>query len=228
MKKSIFITLVLVSVFSSLVASGKPVEKEVINMEKVEARHYDPPLPVSLIGTKSGNQVNFMTCAWFTRLEVNPYLFGISIQKQHFTHKAIMENKCFSINIPNVDLLARVDAVGMVSGHEYDKSQVFDVFYGDNKNVPMVDGSIVSIECEVVNSLDLVEADEEHPRAHTLFIGKVKNVWVNKNAIKDNALDYETLNPIIWTMSPNSYWTIGKNKGRAFNQDNIKLVPKKE
>jgi flavin reductase (DIM6/NTAB) family NADH-FMN oxidoreductase RutF len=197
-------------------------------MEKVESRHYDPPLPVSLIGTKSGDQVNFMTCAWFSRVEVDPYIFCISIQKKHFTHKAILENKCFSINIPPVDLLSQVDAVGMVSGHEYDKSEIFEVFYGDNKNCPMVDGSIVSIECEVVNSVDLVEADEEHSRAHTLFIGKVKNVWVNKKAVKDGTLDYKTLNPIIWTMSPNSYWTIGENKGRAFNSDNIKLVPKKE
>ena len=228
MKKSMLVTLALVSTFFYVIASGESVKEEVTHMEKVESRHYDPPLPVSLIGTKSGDQVNFMTCAWFTRLEVDPYMFGISIQKKHFTHKAIMENKCFSINIPGVDLLARVDAVGMVSGHEYDKSKVFDVFYGDNKNCPMVDGCIVSIECEVVNSVSLVEADEAHPRAHTLFVGKVKNVWVNKNAVKNGALDYETLNPIIWTMSPNNYWTIGENKGRAFNQDNIKLIPKKE
>jgi flavin reductase (DIM6/NTAB) family NADH-FMN oxidoreductase RutF len=228
MKKSILVVLILVSIFFNVIALGKLVKEEAIHMEKVEARHYDPPLPVSLIGSKSGKQVNFMTCAWFTRLEIDPYLFGISIQKKHLTHKAIMENKCFSINIPGVDLIERVDAVGMVSGKEYDKSQVFDVFYGDNKNSPMVDGCIVSFECEVVNSVDLVEADEEHPSAHTLFIGKVKNVWVNKNAVKNGVLDYETLNPIIWTMSPNSYWTIGENKGRAFNQNNIKLVPKKE
>ena len=228
MKNSILVVLVLVNIFPNVVALGKSVKEEVFQMEKVEARRYDPPLPVSLIGSKAGNQVNFMTCAWFTRVEVDPYLFGISIQKTHFSHKAIMENKCFSINIPSVDLLARVDAVGMVSGREYDKSQVFDVFYGDNEKTPMVDGSIVSFECEVVNSVDLVEADEAHPRAHTLFIGKVKNVWVNKKAVKDNALDYKTFNPIIWTLSPNSYWTIGENKGRATNQDNIKLVPKKK
>ncbi|MEJ2567726.1 MAG: flavin reductase family protein [candidate division WOR-3 bacterium] len=228
MKKSILVMLVVVVVCFNLVVSGKSVEEEVIHMEKVEARHYDPPLPVSLIGTKSGEQINFMTCAWFTRLEIDPYLFGISIQRQHFTHKAIMENRCFSINIPGIDLIKKVDAVGLVSGKEYDKSKVFDVFYGDNEKSPMVNGSIVSFECEVVDTLNLVKADEEHPRAHTLFIGKVKNVWVNKNALKNGALDYETLNPIIWTMSPNSYWTIGENKGQAFNQDNIKLVPKKE
>jgi flavin reductase (DIM6/NTAB) family NADH-FMN oxidoreductase RutF len=92
----------------------------------------------------------------------------------------------------------------------------------------MVDGSIVSFECEVVRSVDLVEYDQGYPRAHTLFIVEVKKVWANKNDIKDNAPDYMTIKPIIWTISPNNYWTIGENKGSAFNQNNRKLVPKKK
>jgi flavin reductase (DIM6/NTAB) family NADH-FMN oxidoreductase RutF len=227
-KNSILVVLVLINIFSSVVALGASVKEEIFQMEKVDARHYVPPLPIALIGSKSGDQVNFMTCAWFTRLETNPCLFGISIQKRHFTHQAIMENKCFSINIPPVDFIPRVDAVGMLSGKEYDKSQVFDVFYGDNENSPMVYGSIFSFECEVVNSVSLVEAGEAHPNAHTLFIGEVKNVWVNKKAVKGNTLDFKTMEPIIWATPPSSYYTIGENKGRAFNQDNKKLVPKKK
>jgi flavin reductase (DIM6/NTAB) family NADH-FMN oxidoreductase RutF len=57
--------------------------------KKIVTMAYDPPLPVAEIGTRSGAQENFMTSAWFTRLEVNPYLFGVSFQKQHFTHKAL-------------------------------------------------------------------------------------------------------------------------------------------
>ena len=159
MKKSILVMLVFIYIFSSVMASEKTGEDKTMHMQRTQSVHYDPPQAVSLIGTKLGDQVNFMTCAWFARLEINPYLFGISIQKQHFTYKAIKENNCFSINIPSVDLIPRVDAVGLVSGHEYDKSRVFDVFYGDNEKCPMIDGSIVSFECEVVNSVSLVESD---------------------------------------------------------------------
>jgi len=219
--------MLLAAFLSTAAAQEKTGENSAVHMEKMDTNRMDPVHAVSLIGTRLGDQVNFMTCAWFSRLEVDPYLFGISIQKQHFTHRAIMENKCFSLNIPAVDLIPRVDAVGMVSGREYDKSGVFDVFYGENDNCPMVDGSIVSLECEVVQSVSLVEADAAHPRAHTLFIAEVKNVWVHKNAVKNNALDYETLKPVLWTMSPNSYWTLGENQGRAFNRDHITLVPKK-
>jgi len=202
--------------------------KEEAEMIKVENIVLDPALPVSVIGTKMDGQVNFMTCSWFTRLEVDPYLFGVSIQKQHFTHKAIMKNKCFSINIPSTDLIPQVDAAGQLSGKEYDKSKVFDVFLGDNENAPMVKGSIVSYECELVDSVSLVEKDERHPRAHTLFIGKVKNVWADKDTVDNKALDFETQKPIFWTWSPMQYWTIGEKAGQPWNPENRKLAPKKK
>ncbi len=197
-------------------------------MIKVENMVLDPALPVAVIGTKMDGQVDFMTASWFTRLEVDPYLFGVSILKQHFTHKAIEENKCFSINIPSTDLIPQVDAVGQVSGKEYDKNKVFDVFFGDNENVPMVKGSIISIECELVNSVSLVEKDEKHPRAHTLFIGKVKNVWANKNAMNEKNLDFQNLKPVFWTWAPMGYWAIGEKEGRAWNPENRKLIPEKK
>ena len=225
MKKAIPFILVLVCIVSNAVATELTAE---IQMNKVESIFFDPPLPVALIGTKIDDQVNFMTAAWFTRLEIDPYLFGVSIQKKHMTHEAIMRNNCFSISIPTTELIPLVDAVGIVSGWEYDKSEVFDVFYGENENSPMVDGSIVSFECEVVNSVSLVELDEAHPGAHTLFICEVKSVWVNENGIVNGALDYETLNPILWTFSPMSYWTLGEDQWSCFNADNIELIPKKQ
>ncbi len=228
MKKLLLVSFMLISIVLSKNVAEAALSTEEMLMEKAESIFYDPPLPVTLVGTKSGDQVNFMTAAWFARVEVNPYMFAVSIQKKHFTHQAIIENKCFSISIPAVDLIPQVDAVGMVSGKEYDKSDVFDVFYGDNEKSPMVNGSIVSFECELVNEVSLQDADETHPRAHTLFIGEVKNVWVNKNGVKDDALDYDALKPIMWTFSPMSYWTIGTSKGKSHNPDNMQLVPKKK
>jgi flavin reductase (DIM6/NTAB) family NADH-FMN oxidoreductase RutF len=139
-----------------------------------------------------------------------------------------MENKCFSINIPSTNLIPQVDAVGQVSGKEHDKSKIFDVFFGDNENAPMVKGSLIAIECELVDSVSLVEKDEKHPRAHTLFIGKVKNVWTNKDSVDENGLKFKGLEPILWTWSPMNYWTIGEKAGRSWNAENRKLVQKKK
>jgi flavin reductase (DIM6/NTAB) family NADH-FMN oxidoreductase RutF len=228
MKCTLLVVLMITTLFSNGLAQEKSAKENAIYMQKSTSKHLDPPYPVVLVGTKRGDQVNFMTSTWCVRLEADPYLLGISIQKRHFTHQAIMENKCFSINIPTVDMIPRVDAVGMRSGKEYDKSQIFKVFYGDNEKSPMVDSCIVSLECEVVDSVSLVKMDEAHPRSHTLFIAEVKNVWANKNGVNDRSIDFQTLKPILWTLSPNSFWTIGENKGPAFNPEHSKLVPKKQ
>ncbi len=196
-------------------------------MIKIDQFVLDPALPISLIGTKLEGQINFMNCAWFTRVEVSPYLYGVSVQQQHFTHKAIKKNKVFSINIPSTTLIPKVDAVGMSSGREYDKSQVFEIFKGEIENAPMVKRSIVSFECELVNSVELVKSSEGFPRAHTLFIGQVKNIWANQSAVVDSNLSFDTLKPIFWTWAPRKYWEIGVQKGDAFNMENKKLVSKK-
>jgi len=193
-------------------------------MIKVEKMVVDPVLPVAVIGTKMDGQINFMTASWFTRLEVDPYLFGVSVQKQHFTHKAITENKSFSINILPIDLVPQVDASGMLSGKEHNKEKLFDVFFENDENAPMIKGSILSIECEMVNSLSLVERDESHPRAHTFFVGELKNAWSDEDAIDKNGLDFQKLKPILWTWSPMKYWTIGEEAGQPWNPENKKLL----
>ncbi len=196
-------------------------------MLKVENFLLDPALPISLIGTRWEGQVNFMNCAWFTRLEVSPYLYGISIQQQHFTHKAINRNKVFSINIPNTELIAKADAVGLTSGRDHDKSNVFDVFTGEYENAPMIKGSLLAYECDLVNAVELAPHTEEYPRAHTLFVGKVKNIWADKSAVQDSALRFDDMKPVFWTWAPRCYWTIGARKEEAFNIENKKLIPPK-
>lgn len=228
MKQVILILCIVVFAFSGIYSADETNNSQELSMQKMDVRHFDPVFPVTLIGTQLDGQVNFMTAAWVTRVEIDPYLFAVSIQKRHFTHKAIMENHTFSINIPTVDMLPQVDGVGMTSGKEYDKSEIFDAFYGDDTTIPMVNGSIISFECEVADTVNLVQSDAAHPSAHTLIIGRVKNVWVNKKGVKDNALDYETLKPVLWTMSPRNYWTVGEKQGQAFDGEHIKLIPKKK
>ena len=94
-KNSLTFLLLFIFLFSIAMAADEAMKSGASRMEMSDSKRYDPPLPVSQIGTKLDGQVNFMTCAWFTRVEIDPYMFGISIQKQHFTHKAIMENRCF-------------------------------------------------------------------------------------------------------------------------------------
>lgn len=196
-------------------------------MVRTESQLFDPPMPVVIIGTESSEQVDFMTASWFTRLELNPYLIGVSVQKRHYSHQSIIENKCFSINIPTVDQMHQADTVGFHSGRDYDKSEAFNVFYGDNKKSPMIEDCIACFECELVDTISVSTRDNQHPFAHSLFIAEVKNVWVHKRGDM-KSIDYERYKPLLATFSPMRYWTIGENIGKLQDKDHFFDLPKKE
>ncbi len=197
-------------------------------MIKIEKMILDPVLPLSVIGSKMDGQINFMAASWFTRLEVDPYLFGVSVQQKHFTYRAIMKNRTFSINIPSDEMISQADAVGQLSGNDYDKSDTFEVFYGDNENAPMAKGSVISMECTLKNTVDITKRDEGYPNAHTLFIGEVKNVWANKEGLDENGLNTKKISPVLWTWSPPNYWKLGEKTGRAWDPESRKLITKKK
>ena len=167
------------------------------------------PMPVTLLGTKINNKVNFMTLAWITRVNGNPPLFGVGINKVHHTNEGITENKTFSINFPSEEMMAETDYCGLVSGKRKDKSEVFDVFYGELENAPMIKDCSVNIECELFKLVDLP--------THHLFIGEVKAVYTEKKYLTDNKLDIKKINPFVLTMPDNNYWKIGGKIGKAWN-----------
>ena len=58
-------------------------------------------MPVTLLGTKTDKKPNFMTLAWVMRINNNPPLFAVAVNKVHQTNKSISVNKTFIINIPS-------------------------------------------------------------------------------------------------------------------------------
>ena len=40
-------------------------------------------MPVTLLGTKINDKPNFMTLAWVTRVNANPPLFAVAVNKVH-------------------------------------------------------------------------------------------------------------------------------------------------
>jgi flavin reductase (DIM6/NTAB) family NADH-FMN oxidoreductase RutF len=43
-------------------------------------------------------------------------MIGMSLGKTHYTNPGIHENKTFSVSVPGMDLLEKVDYCGLVSG----------------------------------------------------------------------------------------------------------------
>ncbi|MFX1498034.1 MAG: flavin reductase family protein [Promethearchaeota archaeon] len=184
-----------------------------MNKTKIPPKAYLFPMPVVLIGANVNGKPNFETLAYAGIVESQPPLISISSYETHYTNIGIKENGTFSVNTPSENLAEIIDYCGIVSGKDVDKSDVFDIFYGDLKTAPMVSDSPLNLECEVVKTLkmkELLELDQ----GHEVFLGKVVNVYADEDYLTDGIPDIAKLNT--YTYSLNNYWKVGKKLAPAF------------
>ncbi len=180
---------------------------------KITPRAYLFPMPVALIGANVNGKPNFETLAYVGIVEANPPMISIASWETHYTNIGIKENGTFSVNTPTEDLAELIDYCGIVSGKEIDKSEVFDIFYGNLKTAPMVSLSPLNLECEVVKTIkikDLVEVEE----GHELFIGKVINAYADEDYLTEGIPDIAKLKT--YTYSLKNYWKVGEKLAPAF------------
>lgn len=171
------------------------------------------PMPMVIVGTCIGERPNFMAVGWASRVNVKPAIMSVAIGR-HATADGILESGEYSINIPSVDLIRHTDLVGMVSGAEFDKSGLFDVFYGSLEKAPLIRQCPVNIECKVIQAVELP--------MDRLFIGEVKGVWSEERYLTSGSPDIEKVRPFCLTMPDNRYWCVGTVVGKAW-QDGLEL-----
>jgi flavin reductase (DIM6/NTAB) family NADH-FMN oxidoreductase RutF len=166
------------------------------------------PMPMVLVGSVVEGRVNFMAVGWVSRVNFKPPLFAIALGSHH-TNKGIDENREFSINIPDVSLIEKTDFCGLVSGSKTDKSELFNVFYGESDKVPLIEECPVCMSCSVYDAVKLP--------SNTLYIGEPREVFTEEKYMADNQLDIKKINPFTLTMPDNHYWSVGENLGKAWN-----------
>lgn len=166
------------------------------------------PMPMVLVGSVVAGKANFMAVAWVSRVNYMPPLFAIALGP-HLTNKGIDENKEFSINIPGVSLIEKIDYCGLVSGSKIDKSGLFSVFFGELGKAPLIEECPVCISCSLFDAVKLP--------TNTLYIGEPKEVFTEEKYMTDSRVDIKKVNPFTLTMPDNHYWSVGENLGRAWN-----------
>ena len=166
------------------------------------------PMPVTLLGIKIREEANFMALGWVSRLNASPPFIGAAINKYHYSSEGIRENETFSINIPSKDMMRETDYCGLVSGRETDKSELFKIFYGKLETAPMIEECPLSMECKLVEILEMP--------SNELLIGEIIETYIDKQYLKHNAPDIKKIHPLILSMPDNNYWTIGDNVGKAW------------
>lgn len=175
----------------------------------VDVQTYILPVTQAILGTHVDGRVNFMALGWLSRVNFEPPLLGVCVNKSNQSHAAILAAGEFSVNFPGIDMVEVTDCVGLVSGKTVDKSKVFDVFYGTLKAAPMIAACPLTLECQLYRAVDL-------PTNH-FFIGEIVGVYSEQRFLTDGVPDIEKMRPILLSMPDNRYWTVGACVGKAWN-----------
>ena len=167
------------------------------------------PMPVSLVGAYVDGKPNFMAVAWFTMASYKPPRIAIALGKGHYTNPGIKENKTFSVCLPSEDMVEMTDYCGIVSGKKTDKSEIFDLFYGELKTAPMIKDCPLNMECKLV---EIVESS-----LNEIFIGEIMGTYTEERFLTDGKLDFRKMKPLILSQQDTSYWSLGEPVARAWN-----------
>ncbi|HKL01958.1 MAG TPA: flavin reductase family protein [Desulfotignum sp.] len=167
------------------------------------------PMPVSLVGTHVNGKPNFMAVAWFSMVSYKPPRIAIALGKGHYTNPGIKENQTFSVCLPSENLVEITDYCGIVSGKKTDKSEIFDIFYGELKTAPLINECPLGLECKLVEVLE--------SGLNEIFIGEIIGTYTEEKYMTEGKLDFQKMKPIILSHPNTTYWSLGEPMAMAWN-----------
>lgn len=180
-----------------------------MNRIKINNNAFVYPMPMTIVGAEVNGKANFMAVAWVTRVCYQPPLIAVSLNKAHYTNAGVHEHKCFSVCIPDINLMEKTDYSGIVSGKKTDKSALFTVFKGETTGAPMIDECPLCMECKVHSVVDFP--------TNELFIGEIVGAYIKEEFITDGKPDIKKMNPFVLTMPDNFYWSVGEQLGKGWS-----------
>jgi flavin reductase (DIM6/NTAB) family NADH-FMN oxidoreductase RutF len=184
-------------------------EDETMAKITIDENAFTYPMSMIVVGTLVNTRPNFMAVGWVTRVNFKPPMVAIALGKTHYTNGGIHTSMAFSVNIPGVDLMEKVDYCGIVSGRTEDKSSLFKVITGKVTGVPMIDDCPLCMECKLVNVVDLP--------TNEVFIGEIVGAYANAECCSDGKPDIKKIRPFTLTMPDNQFWEVGGYAGNAWS-----------
>lgn len=126
-----------------------------------------------MVTTVRDGQANIMTMSWYTMMEFEPPTVGCIISNRSHTFDILTSTRECVINIPTLELAAKVVGCGNTSGRKIDKFNVFALTQATASyvNAPLIDECYANLECKVVDSKLVVK--------YSLFILEVLKAWIN-------------------------------------------------
>jgi flavin reductase (DIM6/NTAB) family NADH-FMN oxidoreductase RutF len=132
------------------------------------------PSGLYIVGSRSGDRRNGMTCNWATQLGFDPKLLGVSVEKDAVTHELIAEGGVFCLNI--------VDREDRAIVRKFTKPVDVDVeartlngfpFHDGVTGAPILDQAVAYVDCSVHATVDA--------GSHDLFLGEIVDAAFQKD-----------------------------------------------
>lgn len=171
-------------------------------MKKEYNKHQLYPLPAVLVGALVDERPNYLVIGYICPFAFGRYIFLSMYRKRH-TFRGIKEHRAFSVNIPSEDLLQEMHICGSKSGRDYDKSKLFDTFYGELKTAPMIKQCPITIECKLTEIITREDGEG--------VIGRVIKSYVDEECLTEGELDISKVHPLLWSQGAgdNLYYSLG-------------------
>lgn len=111
------------------------------------------PGPVVMVTTSYKGKANIMTMSWHMMIDFEPPILGCVISNQNYTFDILKKTKECVINIPTVELAAKVVGVGNTTGSKVDKFEKFHFSKGAAAKVkaPLINECYANLECKVID-----------------------------------------------------------------------------
>jgi len=175
-----------------------------MDKKKISNIPYGPYITV-LAGASVDGKPNYATVGAYGVVSQKPVLY-ISLKNSHYTTAGVVENGFFSVNMPSSELLEKTDYCGIVSGSKVDKSKIFESFYDEAGNAPMIKECPINYLCKVVQTIPIFD--------FTMFLGEIVAVYANEDCVDNGKPNALKMKPIV--MMAAEYYDLNEKIGSVF------------
>jgi len=161
------------------------------------------PSLTTIVGAVVNGRPNFLAVAHVGIMNHGqPQYVSFGLNKKHHTNRGIAEHGEFSVCIPGEGLVVETDYVGLVSGRNTDKSQVFELFQGELAHAPLILDCPVCMECRLARVVEFA--------THDVFIGEIIATHADEAVLReDGVIDIAKVRPLLFDMASVKYWSLG-------------------
>ncbi len=131
------------------------------------------PGPVVLVSTSDGERNDVMPMSWHTMMEFEPPLVGCVISDRNHSFSTLLATRECVINVPTVELAAKVVQCGNSSGRRIDKFERFGLtpLPAAEVDAPLLAECFASFECKVI--------DTHMVPKYGFFVLEVVKAWID-------------------------------------------------